>query len=291
MPELPEVEVVRRSLSKIISGLKINKVSIFNRNLRYKISKKFKKAIQGQKIISILRRGKFLLIELENKNFILIHLGMTGKILIKRKIDRSTMFTDYYFERKIIKKHNHLRIKLSNSIDLIYNDVRKFGFIKILDSKILKFDKHISKLGPEPLSMSFDFNYLKTKCQKRKINIKNFMMDQKHISGLGNIYVNEILFVSSIHPKKMTYKLSDIQILKIISNTKIILKKAIQLGGSSIKDFNSVSGKKGVFQKKFKVYDRANKSCLRPQCDGLIKKIYTSNRATFYCPKCQKIKY
>ena len=143
MPELPEVEVVRRSLNEFITGSKINKVSIFNKNLRYKISNKFKKSIQGQKIISIFRRGKFLLIQLENKNFILIHLGMTGKIFIKRKFDKTTVFTDYYFEKKIIKKHNHLGLKLSNSVDLIYNDIRKFGFIKFeLKNNILN-NQHI----------------------------------------------------------------------------------------------------------------------------------------------------
>ena len=291
MPELPEVEVVRRSLTKFIAGLKINKVSIYDKNLRYKISEKFKKAIQGQKIVSIIRRGKFLLIELKNKNFILIHLGMTGKILIKRKFNKSTIFTDYYFDKNVIKKHNHLKINFNNSIDLIYNDIRKFGFLKIINKKKLEFDKHISKLGPEPLTSAFDYNYMKNKCKKRHIYIKNFMMNQKYISGLGNIYVNEILFISSIHPKKTTSKLSDIQISKIILNTKKILNKAIQLGGSSIKDFNSVSGKKGVFQKNFKVYDRANKSCLKPECRGFIKKIYISNRSSFYCEKCQKIKY
>ncbi len=291
MPELPEVEVVRRSLNEFIAGLKINKVSIFNKNLRYKISEKLKKSIQGQKIISILRRGKFLLIELKNKNFILIHLGMTGKILIKKKFDKTTTFTDYYFEKKIIKKHNHLGIKFSNSVDLIYNDIRKFGFIKILNNKTLKFDKHISKLGPEPLGSEFDTNYMRERCKKMKTNIKSFLMDQKCISGLGNIYTNEILFVSSIHPKKSANKLDDNEIARIVNNTKIILRKAIQLGGSSIKDFNSVSGTRGLFQEKFKVYDRANKSCLKPQCKGSIKKIYISNRSTFYCQKCQKIKY
>ena len=291
MPELPEVEVVRRSLNELIVGLKINKVTIYNRNLRYKISKKFKKAIQGQKIISIFRRGKFLLIALKNKNLILIHLGMTGKILIKKKSHKSTIFTDYYFDKKIIKKHNHLKIKFSDSVDLIYNDIRKFGFLKILSNKNFQVNRHISKLGPEPLSSDFNFNYLKNQCKKKYISIKNFIMDQKNISGLGNIYANEILFLSSINPKKMTYKLLDEQILKIISSTKKILTKAIQLGGSSIKDFNSISGKKGDFQNKFKVYNRANKSCLKPKCDGSIKKIYISNRSTFYCQKCQKIKY
>ena len=289
MPELPEVEVVRRSLNELIAGLKINKVTIYDRNLRYKISKKFKKAIQGQKILSTSRKGKFLLIYLSNKNLILIHLGMTGKIIIKKKTDKSTFFTDYYFNKKIIKKHNHLKIEFNNSVDLIYNDIRKFGFLKVLNKTNLELDSHISKLGPEPLSSNFNFNYLKNKCKKKYISIKNFIMDQKNISGLGNIYANEILFLSSIHPKKMTYKLSDEQILKIILSTKRILTKAIQLGGSSIKDFNNISGKKGDFQNKFKVYNRANKSCLKPKCVGSIKKIYIGNRSTFYCQKCQKI--
>ncbi len=291
MPELPEVEVVRRSLNELIAGLKINKVSIYDRNLRYKISKQFKKAIQGQKVLSAIRRGKFLLIELKNKNFILIHLGMTGKILIKKKSSNSINFTDYYFNRKIIKKHNHLKIKFSNSIDLIYNDIRKFGFLKILNYKNLESDKHISKLGPEPLSLAFNFSYLKNKCKKKNTYIKNFIMDQKNISGLGNIYSNEILFISSIHPKKMTCKLSDDQISKIVLNTKTILKEAIQLGGSSIKDFNSITGKKGNFQKKFKVYNRADKSCLKAKCKGKIKKLYIGNRSTFYCQNCQKFKH
>ena len=291
MPELPEVEVVRRSLTKFIVGLKIKKVSIYDKNLRYKLNEKFKKVIQGQKIISIIRKGKFILIELNNKNFILIHLGMTGKILINRKLNKSTIFTDYYFDKKVIKKHNHLKINFNNSIDFIYNDIRKFGFLKIINKKKLGFDKHISKLGPEPLTSAFNYNYMKNKCKKKHIYIKNFMMNQKNISGLGNIYVNEILFISSIHPKNTTSNLSDIQISKIVLNTKKILNRAIQLGGSSIKDFNSISGKKGSFQKNFKVYDRANKSCLKLECRGLIKKIYISNRSSFYCQKCQKIKY
>ncbi|MAV56006.1 MAG: hypothetical protein CMI79_00525 [Candidatus Pelagibacter sp.] len=288
MPELPEVEVVRRSLDNFIAGLKINKVRIFNRNLRYKISRNFKKVVQGQKITSILRKGKFLLIRLKNKKIIIIHLGMTGKIFIKTKKNSLAFVTSFYYERKFIKKHNHLMLNLSNSVDLIYNDVRKFGFIKVKNFQELNLDKHISKLGPEPLSKKFNLKYLIGKCNKSKKNIKNFLMDQKYISGLGNIYANEILFSCSINPRKLSHNLSVEQLSKIINNTKKILKVSIQLGGSSIRDFNSATGQKGLFQENFKVYDRGNKSCLKRKCGGSVKKIYISNRSTFFCTKCQK---
>ena len=184
MPELPEVEVVRRSLSNFIPGLKINKVNIFNSNLRFKISKNLKKNVEKQKITSISRRAKFLLIKLQNNKVILIHLGMTGKIFIKNKKTESTLVTSFYYDNKFKKKHNHLILYLNNSTELIYNDVRKFGFIKILEFDQLQYNQHIYKLGPEPLSKNFNYNYLLSAVRKCKKNVKNFLMDQKYISGL-----------------------------------------------------------------------------------------------------------
>ena len=287
MPELPEVEVVRRSLSNFIPGMKINKVHILDDKLRFKISKDLKKNIEKQKITSISRRAKFLLINLQNNKVILIHLGMTGKIFIRNKRKKSSLVTSFYYNKIFKKKHNHLIINLNKSIDLIYNDVRKFGFIKVLESKNLNFNKHISNLGPEPLSKKFNIDYLKLAIKKCKKNIKNFMMDQKYISGLGNIYVNEILFFSEVNPEKQVNKLSNRQVAKIVSNTKKILIRSIQLGGSSIRDFNSALGNKGTFQQNFMVYDRYNKFCKKKKCQGKVKKIYISNRSTFFCEKCQ----
>ena len=287
MPELPEVEVVRRSLSDFIPGSKINKVHIFNSNLRFKISKNFKKNIENQKISSITRRAKFLLINLKNKKVILIHLGMTGKIFIINKKEKSTSVTSFYFNKKFKKKHNHFIIHLNNSIDLIYNDVRKFGFVKVLDSQNLSINHHISRLGPEPLSKKFNFTYLKSKIIKCKKNAKNFMMDQSYISGLGNIYVNEILFLSSIDPRKLTYDLSNEEVEKIVFFTKKTLNDSIKLGGSSIRDFNGISGEDGNFQQKFMVYNREGELCRKTSCKGNIKKMYISNRSTFFCSKCQ----
>ena len=287
MPELPEVEVVRRSLSNFIPGLKINKVNIFNSNLRFKISKNLKKNVEKQKITSISRRAKFLLIKLQNNKVILIHLGMTGKIFIKNKKTESTLVTSYYYYNKFKKKHNHLILYLNNSTELIYNDVRNFGFIKILEFDQLQYNQHIYKLGPEPLSKNFNYNYLLSAVRKCKKNVKNFLMDQKYISGLGNIYANEILFSSSINPRKLVKKISNGQVVKIVLNTKKILMRSIQLGGSSIRDFNTVSGQKGKYQEMFMVYDRENKLCRKKKCNGRVKKIYISNRSTFFCEKCQ----
>ncbi len=288
MPELPEVEVVRRSLQSFINGLKIKKVTIFNRNLRYKIKRNFERIIEQQKIIFIKRRSKFLLLGLENNFIILIHLGMTGKIFISKENLKKILKTSFYFESEMNKKHNHLIIQFDNKVKLIYNDVRKFGFIKLISPNHIHSNNHLQNLGPEPLDSEFNYIYLNKKIRNIKKNAKSLLMDQKIVSGLGNIYVNEILNLSSVNPKKMSKNLSLVETKKIIRNTKITLKKAISLGGSSIRDFKGVSGNNGNFQQNFMVYNRSDQTCKKQGCRGLIKKIYISNRSTFYCLKCQK---
>ena len=288
MPELPEVEVVKRSLQSFIKGRKIKKITILNRNLRYKIKKNFENDIKNQKIIFTKRRSKFLLLGLEKRNIILIHLGMTGKLFIFNQSSKKLLKTSFYYENKINKKHNHLILKFNRNMSLIYNDVRKFGFIKLISFRNLKKNSHLIHLGPEPLNKEFNMTYLIKKIRNIKKNIKNFLMDQKNVAGLGNIYVNEILYTSSINPRKISKNLKLDEIKKIIKNTKIILKKAIFLGGSSIRDFKGVSGNTGNFQQKFKVYGRDGQLCRKSGCKGIIKKIYISNRSTFHCIKCQK---
>ena len=288
MPELPEVEVVRRSVDTLICGLKIKKVDILNNKLRYVINPKVKNVLKNLKIISVKRRGKFLLINIENNKTLLVHLGMTGKILILNKRKKISLKTSFYYNLQIDKKHNHLRIKFNNYKELIYNDVRKFGFIKLLKTNNIGSCINLLNLGPEPLSKKFNFQYMKIQSLKSKKNIKNFLMDQKYVSGLGNIYVNEILFLSSINPRKLIFKLNKIEILRILKNTKKILNDSIIQGGSSIKDFKGISGKEGYFQQSFKVYNRHKMGCMKKTCKGIIKKIYIGNRSTFFCKNCQK---
>mgnify|MGYP001228622972 FL=1 len=285
MPELPEVEVVRRSLSKFINGQKIKKVHIFNRNLRYKIDKNLKIFVENQKVISTKRKSKYLLIELSNNYIILLHLGMTGKIFIHEK--NTTHKTSFYYDNFFLKKHNHFSFEFNKSKKIIYNDVRKFGFVKILKKSEVKSSSHLRFLGPDPLSGKFKNEYLKNKLSKTKKSVKNFFMDQKYVSGIGNIYANEILHLSSINPRKKTFKIKKKLIPYLVKNTKLILKKSIKYGGSSIKDFKGISGKKGDFQEEFKVYEREGLECKKRGCNGKIKKIYISNRSSFFCPKCQ----
>jgi len=285
MPELPEVEVVRRSLEKFIIGKKIKKVRIFNRNLRYKIDKNLKSIVENQKVISTRRKSKYLLIELANNYTVLLHLGMTGKIFISKK--NKTHKTSFYYDNTFKKKHNHFSFEFSKSNKLIYNDVRKFGFVKLLKNKEIESCSHLISLGPDPLSPKFKSEYLQKKLPIIKKNIKNFLMDQKQISGIGNIYANEILYLTSINPRKKANKLSNKKIPLLIKNTKSVLEDSIKNGGSSIKDFKGISGKSGDFQQKFKVYDRDGLKCKKRGCKGLIKKIYISNRSSFFCPICQ----
>ena len=287
MPELPEVEVVKKSLETKLINLTINRVNISNNKLRYKIDRKQFNKLKSQKITSIQRRSKYLLINL-NKNFtILAHLGMTGKFFI---IDNNKKYkTSFYYSlKKEDIKHDHLTFFFNKKIKLIYNDVRKFGFIKIFSSKNVFKCSHLASLGPEPLSSNFNLSYFNKYIFNKKTKIKDLIMDQKFVAGLGNIYCNEVLYLCKINPARTIEKIKQKEVKKIIKFIKIILKKAIQLGGSSIKNFSSTEGQDGNFQQKFNVYGMEKTSCRRLKCLGTIKKVYTSNRSSFFCPKCQK---
>ena len=289
MPELPEVEVVKRSLTDKIRKLVVERITVKDEKLRYRINKNKLKVLLGLKIIKILRRSKFLLFVFEKNTVMLVHLGMTGKFFFinDKAIKHKTSFY-YNIDESRDNKHNRLIFSLSNKQKLIYNDIRKFGFIKILDKKQLNDNFHLKNLGPEPLSNSFDFKYFKNYLINRNRTIKDILMDQKFVSGLGNIYVNEVLFLSKVKPTKKTHLIKNKEIHKIIKNTKKTLKKAISLGGSSLRDFSSSDGKKGEFQQYFYVYARKGENCLNKNCNKKIIKTVIGNRATFYCPKCQK---
>ncbi len=289
MPELPEVEVVKKSLKSVVNNLIIKDVKIYDGNLRYKITKKQINQIIGSKILNIKRRSKYLLFFLSKGLVMIVHLGMTGKFFIIREnqIKQKTSFHYEINENKNFK-HNHVVFLFKNKLKLIYNDVRKFGFIKIESLRKINNNLHLQILGPEPLSSSFSLKYLKKNFIKKNRPIKNLLMDQKFVSGLGNIYVNEILFYSEIKPYRKINKLKNEDLIKLLKFTKKILKKAIKLGGSSIKDFSSSSGEKGNFQECFAVYGRKGQICSNTDCNEIVRKIVMSNRASFFCPKCQK---
>ena len=286
MPELPEIEIVKRSLFKKINGAKIVNVKINNKNLRYKIPHALPKKLINEKILKISRRSKYLIFHFKNK-LLLAHLGMSGKFLIIRSKDKKMFKTSFYYDLDILAKHNHIHFILNNGLELIYNDVRRFGFFKLFENIKLKEITYLKKLGPEPFSVLFCIKYVQKFIKNRKKNIKNLLMDQTFVSGLGNIYVNEALFLSKIHPLRQCSNLERKSIKNLIYNIRKVLKIAINQGGSSIRDFKNVYGKSGNFQQFFNVYGQENKNCSRISCKGKIKKISISNRSSFYCNVCQ----
>ena len=286
MPELPEIEIVKRSLFKKINGAKIVNVKINNKNLRYKITDELPKKLINEKILKISRRSKYLIFHFKNK-LLLAHLGMSGKFLIIRSKDKKMFKTSFYYDLDILAKHNHIHFILNNGLELIYNDVRRFGFFKLFENIKLKEITYLKKLGPEPFSVLFCIKYVQKFIKNRKKNIKSLLMDQTFVSGLGNIYVNEALFLSKIHPLRQCSNLERKSIKNLIYNIRKVLKIAINQGGSSIRDFKNVYGKSGNFQQFFNVYGQENKNCSRISCKGKIKKISISNRSSFYCNVCQ----
>ena len=289
MPELPEVEVVKRSLINKAQNSIVKTIKIYDGRLRYKIDKNQIRKILGLKIEKITRRSKYLLFYFNKNIVMLVHLGMTGKFFfLDRKNTKYKTSFYYNINEEKDKKHDRVILNLSNNKKLIYNDVRKFGFIKFLDKNQISKNLHLKNLGPEPLLKKFSFNYFKKYILGKKRAIKETLMDQSFVSGLGNIYTNEILFFSKIKPTKKSKDLLDADIKKAIKFTKKILFKAIKLGGSSIKDFSSDNGKKGLFQQHFSVYGRKGEKCFNKTCNSNIIKIVIAKRASFYCPKCQK---
>jgi len=250
MPELPEVEIVKQSLSKKIKSGIIKKVLVRNRNLRFKIPPNFEKNLKNKVVIKINRLSKYIILELSDQMYLIMHLGMSGTIhLINKDSKNSFTNTSFYSTRKLPKKHNHIEI-LFSKFKIIYNDPRRFGFFKIINGK-KKLNFFFSKLGPEPFSKFFNYSYLLKSFKNKKKNIKNFLIDQKFVSGIGNIYASEILYYSGIDPFKEANKIAKHECKKIINFSKIVLKDSIKKGGSSIRDFKNTSGIEGLFQKKF----------------------------------------
>ena len=285
MPELPEIEIVKQSLDKNIKFEKIKKVVVRNRSLRFKIPKNFEIVLKNKIINKISRKSKYLILHLEDI-YCVIHLGMSGTIhLINKKNFKKNTNTSFYSSPNLPLKHNHIEFFLEK-YQLIYNDPRRFGFFKIFEKKNLS--DFFNNVGPEPLNNKFNINYISNYFINKKKNIKSFLLDQKFVSGIGNIYASEILFCCKINPLKKAKSLTKLDIKKIRHFSKLILNQAIKKGGSSIRDFKNVEGRHGSYQNEFKVYQRDNLNCLNKDCLGKIKKKVISKRSTFFCNSCQK---
>ena len=286
MPELPEVEIVKQSLDKNIKFKKIKKVIVRNRKLRLKIPKNFEILLKNKNIENISRFSKYIILHLSDGLFCIIHLGMSGTIHLIKKYQKNKVTNISFYHSSILpNKHNHVEIQFEN-FTIVYNDPRRFGFFELIKKKE-ELSRRFNHFGPEPFSKLFNINYIKNYLKYKKKDIKSFLLDQKFVSGIGNIYANEILFLCKINPQKKAQKLTKIECKKIIYFSRLVLKKAIKYGGSSIRDFKNTSGSDGSFQKKFKVYQREHLSCLNYNCLGKIKKKMISKRSTFFCNKCQ----
>jgi formamidopyrimidine-DNA glycosylase len=272
MPELPEVETIRKSLGPQIQNAKILKIFIGDKKLRWQVDRdSFEKYVNGQTILNVSRRAKYLVWELDNKSHVVFHLGMSGRLGV-------------FDVNSPIEKHTHVSFTLNNHKQIRFRDPRRFGFAEVLNPS-QSLAKRFRLLGPEPLSVEFDNQYLYEKTRTSARAIKIFLMDSKIVVGIGNIYANEALFNAGIKPTKTSFELNQIEIKRLVESIKYILKIAIDAGGTTLKDYRNANGEPGFFQQKLAVYDRAGKACI--QCGKIIEKIVIGQRSTFFCPTCQ----
>ena len=274
MPELPEVETVCRAFSKVIKNSTIKKIEFYRKDLRWQVKDNLEVSLKNNIFINPYRRGKYILIPTNTDKIFLIHLGMSGQIRIKKK--------------DIVQKHDHMRMIVENNnkhFVVTYNDSRRFGYIDLFKKKELREHFLLSKIGVEPLGIELTTEYLQNNFKKRVTNIKNALIDQKIIAGIGNIYASEILYKAKINPLRKVNSLSQNDLNSIITFTKIILKKSIDVGGTTIRDHMQPDGSLGYFKQKLQVYGKVNEKC--KTCNSFIVKEVISNRSTFICKYCQ----
>ena len=287
MPELPEVEVVKQSLEKYIVNKNLLKIIVKNNKLRFPVPKNLSKKLSNIKIKKIKRISKYIVIEFYNDLFLIVHLGMSGTLHLTKNINffKNTNLS-FYHSKNLPKKHNHIFFKFKKFL-IIYNDPRRFGFVNLVKGKI-NLKSYFSKLGPDPFSEAYNFNYVKKYFYNKRKNIKNILLDQNFLSGIGNIYASEILNYSKINPLKSCNRINDEEITKIIYYTVKVLNLSIKRGGTTINNFHSIKGNQGSYQKEFRAYDRDGMGCKNKLCIGTIVKINITNRSTYMCDICQK---
>ena len=288
MPELPEVETVRRGLAPAMEGAALAKVEVRDRRLRWPIAKDFEKRLTGTTVEGLGRRAKYLLADLSSGDVLLMHLGMSGSFRVGKDAKPGV----YYHEKSKSTAHDHVVFHMSNGATVTFNDPRRFGCMKLVKRAKLDQEPLLRALGPEPLGNEFDAAMLARACAGKKTSLKAALSDQRVVAGLGNIYVCEALFRAKLSPKRQASTIADrngqpnARALALVEAIKAVLNDAIAAGGSSLRDHRRTDGAFGDFQHNFQVYDREGAPC--PNCKGKIKRIVQTGRSTFYCPSCQK---
>jgi formamidopyrimidine-DNA glycosylase len=296
VPELPEVETVKRGLEPALLGRVFQRIELRRKNLRFDFPEGMAETMQGAKVESLERRAKYILVHCSNGKSLILHLGMTGRFTIVKPDGQSFEPGAFYFEAggfAELGPHDHVIWHLDDGVRIIYNDARRFGFMDWADTQKRDEHKLLTDIGVEPLGNSFHLDHLVEKLRGKKAPMKAALLDQHVVAGLGNIYVSEALHRAKISPKLEAGKLIktksvDPRLEHLVRHIKDILNEAILVGGSTLQDFKSASGKKGEFQERFLVYDREGEACHSAGCHSVIKRIVQSGRSTFYCPTCQK---
>jgi len=293
MPELPEVETVRRGLQPVMEGSKIVKAEIRRKDLRFPFQNGFVARLEGQTVTGLGRRAKYLMADLESGDVLLMHLGMSGSFRVVADEDK-TVPGQFHHPRHEDRAHDHVVFHMSSGAAVVFNDPRRFGYMKIIARKALDDEPLLKGLGPEPLGNAFDARMLAQSCASKKTSLKAALLDQRVVAGLGNIYVCEALYRSHLSPRRLAATLADKKgqptdhAGRLVSAIHTVLNQAIKAGGSSLRDHRQTSGELGYFQHSFQVYDREGEKCQTAGCSGIVRRFTQNGRSTFWCPKCQK---
>ena len=283
MPELPEVETVRRGLAPAMEGAVIAKAAVNRPDLRWPFPDRMAERLTGATVLQLRRRSKYILADLSTGETLLIHLGMSGRMLVT-----GDPLGQFVHDHQPAQKHDHVVFDMDNGARITFNDPRRFGAMDLMKTDEQAEHPLLTVLGPEPLGNTFDESYLCDRLKDRRTPIKSALLDQKNVAGLGNIYVCEALYRCRIHPARKASNLSKARISGLVPVIRDVLTDAIAAGGSSLKDFRQADGELGYFQHSFDVYGREGEPCRRDGCDGTIARIVQSGRSSFYCPQCQR---
>lgn len=283
MPELPEVETVRRGLEPVMAGRKIIAADVRRADLRWPFPPDMGARLTGRGVLRLRRRSKYILVDLEGDETLLIHLGMSGRM----QVSGSKLGT---FEHEIqpLEKHDHVVLDMDNGARVAFNDARRFGAMDLFPTDQEASQKLLANLGPEPLGNGFSVEALCQGFEGKKAPVKNALLDQRIVAGLGNIYVCEVLHRTGISPKRQAGAISVQRIETLVPAIREVLFEAIDAGGSSLRDHRQADGALGYFQHRFQVYGREGSACRRSGCSGSIARIVQSGRSSFYCPQCQR---
>ena len=293
MPELPEVETVRRGLQPVMEGSKIVKAEARRKDLRFPFQKDFVARLTGQTVTGLGRRAKYLMADLGSGDVLLMHLGMSGSFRVVANEQTKTP-GEFHHPRGEDRAHDHVVFHMSSGASVVFNDPRRFGYMKIIARNVLEQEPLLKGLGPEPLGNEFDAKMLARACADKKTSLKAALLDQRVVAGLGNIYVCEALYRSQLSPRRSAATLATKKAeptdhaKRLVSAIHGVLNQAIKAGGSSLRDHRQTSGELGYFQHSFQVYDREGEKCQTTGCGGIVRRFTQNGRSTFWCPKCQK---